>query len=75
MSTVKFFVKQENFHEVFRYISKSRVKYYPIRKHGEFYGTSFQVGYLFELDKNHPIVSFLILKFDLKTLSNELVQL
>jgi hypothetical protein len=66
MSTVKLFVPNSDFSDVCKHVSESGVKYYPIRRHGEMVGSLYRAGYLFEMDKDHPIVSFLILKFDLK---------
>jgi hypothetical protein len=71
MSTVKLFVKSADIYEVLQHVTMSGVKYYPVRRHGEMVGSIYRAGYLVEMDKNHPIVSYLILKFDLKTLSND----
>jgi len=77
MSTVKLFVKRVDYMKVMKYIQESGVKYYPVRRYVHFPngGTSGYGGYKLELQKDHMIVPFLILKFDLITLSNELVQL
>jgi hypothetical protein len=77
MSTVKLFVKRADYMTVMKCIQESGVKYYPVRRYVHFPngGASGFGGYKLELEKDHPIVSFLILKFDLKTLSDELVQL
>ena len=68
MSTVKLFVRHKDFHNVSTDVNKSGVKYYPIRRYNELIGASYRVGYRFEMDKNHPIVSLLLLKYDLKVL-------
>lgn len=62
MNTVKLHVPHGKFKEVYETIRKNGVKYYPIRR--------VMGGHEFEVD-NHPLISFLILKFDLKTLSDE----
>jgi hypothetical protein len=59
MNTVTLFVPHGKFSEVFSAIRNSGVKFYPVNKT---YG-----GWKFELD-NHPIASFLILKYDLNTI-------
>ena len=65
MSTVKFFVKLKDFQSVSKDVNGSGVKYYPIRRYSEMIGASYRVGYAFEMDKDHPIVSFLVLKYGL----------
>ena len=69
MSTVKLFVKLKDFHNVSTDVSNSGVKYYPIRRHSELINHSYTVGYTFEMDKNHPIVTFLVLKYGLAVLN------
>ena len=69
MSTVKLFVPNSDFQDVCKHVSESGVKYYPIRRWSVAI-PKYVAGYLFELNKDHPIVSFLILKFDLKTLND-----
>ena len=64
MSTVKFNVPHNKFKEVFDTIKQSGVKYYPIRR------MFFSGNYMFEID-DHPIVSYLILKYDLNTLNSD----
>ena len=65
MSTVKLFVKLKDFHKVSSDVSKSGVKYYPIRRYSEIVNHSYKVGYVFEMERGHNIVPFLILKYDL----------
>lgn len=60
MSTVKFFVPNGKFLEVYNRLKDCGVKYYPIRR--------VLGGHRFEVE-DHPIVSFLILKYDLNTLN------
>jgi len=60
MSTVKFTVPHGKFQGVFDDIKKSGVRYYPIYRTYN--------GWRFEIDE-HPLVSFLILKYDLNTLN------
>jgi hypothetical protein len=67
MSTVKLFVKSADFNEVFKHITMSGVKYYPVRRWANF-EPLYTSGYKLELEKDHSIVPFLILKFDLKVL-------
>ena len=62
MSTVKLLVPYPKYNEVIEDIKKSGVKYYPTRR--------YWTQYRFELDE-HPIVSYLILKYDLNTLNSE----
>lgn len=69
MSTVKLFVKLKDFHKVSSDVSKSGVKYYPIRRHSEMHGVSYKVGYIFEIERGHPIVTFLVLKYGLTELN------
>lgn len=66
MSTVKFYVKWQDYAQVMKDIEESGVKYYPVRR-SAMNGTA---GYKFEVD-DHPIVSFLILKHDLNTLNSD----
>jgi hypothetical protein len=65
MSTVKLFVPNSDFQDVCKHVSESGVKYYPIRRHGQMVGSLYRAGYLFEMDKDHSIVSFLMLKYGL----------
>ena len=67
MSTVKLFVKSDDFNEVFKYVTMSGVKYYPVRRWSTLVPV-YTFGYKLELEKDHPIVSFLVLRFDLKVL-------
>ena len=63
MSTVKFQVPHTKFKEVYETIKQSGVRYYPIRR------MFFSGGYRFEVD-DHPIVSYLILKYGFNTVDN-----
>ena len=58
MSTVKFYVPNGKFLEVYNKLKDCGVKYYPIRR---VFG-----GHRFEVD-DHPIVSYLILKYELSS--------
>lgn len=73
MNTVKLFVKRADYMTVWKYVRESGVKYYPVRRYVHFPndGNTGYSGYRIELTKDHMIVPFLILKFDLKTLSDE----
>lgn len=59
MNTVKLHVPHGKFMEVYETIRKNGVKYYPIRR--------VTGGHEFEVN-DHPVVSYLILKFDLNTI-------
>lgn len=62
MSTVKLYVKWQDYDQVLKDIEDSGVRYYPIRR----YALGGTAGYRFEVDE-HPIVSYLILKYSLDT--------
>ena len=64
MSTVKLFVKSADFNEVFKHVTMSGVKYYPVRRWSRL-DPSYTSGYKIELDKDHHIVSFLMLRYGL----------
>lgn len=64
MNTVKLYVKWQDYAQVLKDIEDSGVRYYPVRR-SALNGTA---GYRFEVDE-HPIVSLLILKYDLNTLN------
>ncbi len=68
MSTVKLFVKRADYMKAMKHIQESGVKYYPVRRHVHFPdgGTSGYGGYKLELEKDHPIVSFLVLRYGLE---------
>ena len=68
MSTVKLFVKLKDFHSVSVDVNGSGVKYYPIRRYSALVNHSYTVGYSFEMDKDHPIVTLLLLKYNLTVL-------
>lgn len=69
MSTVKFFVATKLLADVMADMMKSRVKYYPVRRaFDNGMGEKFVPGYHVEMDY-HPIVSYLMLKYDLKNLN------
>lgn len=63
MSTVKLFVNNTDFQDVCKHVSESGVKYYPIRRWSVAMPV-YRAGYLFEMDKDHPIVSFIMLTYD-----------
>lgn len=73
MNTVKLFCPQKLLSDVMAYMMKSNVKYWPVQRYLMREGLSnpIGIGYQLEMEKDHPVVSFLILKFDLKTLSDE----
>jgi len=71
MSTVKLFCPRKDLTEVMAYMMKSDVKYYPVRRYFSWDRNFGYGGYRLEMDAGHSIVPFLILKFDLKTLSDE----
>lgn len=58
MNTVKLLVPHTDINKVMNEVRQSGVKYYPIRR---LFGT-----YRIELD-DHPVVSYLVLKYDLNT--------
>ena len=62
MSTVKLLVPYPKYNEVMEDIKKSGVKYYPTRR--------YWTQYRFEMDE-HPIVSYLILKYGLEGVDNK----
>jgi hypothetical protein len=64
MSTVKLFVKADDFTEVFKHVTMSGAKYYPVRRWSRLEPV-YTFGYKIELEKDHPIVSFLILMYEL----------
>ena len=67
MSTVKLFVKADDFTEVFKHVTMSGVKYYPVRRWSTLVPV-YTFGYKIELEKDHPVVTLLLLKYDLKVL-------
>lgn len=73
MNTVKLFCLSKDLSDVMAYMMKANVKYYPVRRSGYMQGPKYDAGYRLEMEKDHPVVSFLILKFDLKTLSDDSV--
>ena len=66
MSTVKLFCPQKLLSDVMADMMKSNVRYWPIRRHLEWANNSGTVGYIVEMEANHPVVSFLVLKHGLK---------
>ena len=73
MNTVKLFCLKKDLSDVMAHIMKSTVKYYPVRRSGYMLDYNYNEGYRLEMDAGHSIVPFLILKFDLKTLSDDSV--
>lgn len=73
MNTVKLFCPSKDLSDVMAYMMKSNVKYYPVRRSGYMQGHKYDAGYRLEMDAEHSIVPFLILKFDLKTLPDDAV--
>ena len=68
MSTVKLFCPQGKLSGVMADIMKSNVKYWPVERYWHKLAIN-KIGYRLELEKDHSIVSFLILKHDLTTLN------
>ena len=70
MSTVKLFCPQGKLADVMADMMKSGVKYWPVRRYFDVESMTDlnKIGYHLEMEKDHPIVPFLILKFDLQTL-------
>ena len=70
MSTVKLFCPHKHLDDVMAYMMKSNVKYWPVQRYfmKESISSPVGIGYRLELEKDHSIVPFLILKFDLQTL-------
>ena len=64
MKTTKIHIPPTDFRQIANAIRQSGVKYYPFRKDSE--------GYTIEFEpQNHPLVSFLILKYDGVRVQNE----
>ena len=70
MNTVKLFCPQKLLPDVMAYMMKSNVKYWPVKRyyHKESMIDAGKIGYQLEMEKDHSIVAFLILKYDLITL-------
>ena len=66
MNTVKLFCKQKMLSDVMADMMKSNVKYWPVRRYSTFDPDTIKLGYMLEMDADHPIVSFLVLKFGLE---------
>ena len=68
MNTVKLFCPQKLLPDVMAYMMKSNVKYWPVERYWMREGLSNPVGigYRLEMEKEHKIVPFLILKYDLE---------
>ena len=71
MNTVKLFCKEQMLAPVMADMMKSNVKYWPVRRHILWANSSGTSGYMLEMDAEHSIVPFLILKYDLKTLNQD----
>ena len=71
MNTVKLFCKEQLLAPVMADMMKSNVKYWPIRRHIDWSNSTGYSGYILEMDAEHSIVPFLILKYDLKTLNQD----
>ena len=71
MNTVKLFCIQKMLSDVMADMMKSNVKYWPVRRHLLWANNSGTSGYILEMDADHSIVPFLILKYDLKTLNQD----
>ena len=71
MNTVKLFCPQKLLPDVMAYMMKSNVKYWPVERywHKDSMFDANKIGYRLEMEKDHSIVPFLILKFDLITLN------
>jgi hypothetical protein len=72
MSTVKLFCPQGKLSGVMAAIMESNVKYWPVERYWHNLNLN-KIGYRLELEKDHPVVSFLILKFELNILSDDYV--
>ena len=70
MSTVKLFCPQKLLPDVMAYMMKSNVKYWPVERyyHKDSMFDSGKIGYRLEMEANHSIVSYLILKYNLSQL-------
>ena len=68
MNTVKLFCKQKQLPDVMADMMKSNVKYWPVQRYylTDSMFNSGSIGYRLEMDADHPIVSFLVLKFGLE---------
>lgn len=73
MSTVKLFCPQKLLPDVMAYMMKSNVKYWPVKRYfmRDSISNPVGIGYQLEMERDHSIVAFLILKFDLKTLYDD----
>jgi hypothetical protein len=71
MNTVKLFCKEQLLAPVMADMMKSNVKYWPIRRYLDWENNRGSMGYKLEMDADHSIVPFLILKYDLKTLNED----
>ena len=71
MNTVKLFCPQKLLPDVMAYMMKSNVKYWPVERywHKDSMFDANKIGYRLEMEKDHSIVAFLILKYDLITLN------
>lgn len=69
MNTVKLFCPQRLLPDVMAYIMKSNVKYWPVERYYHkdsiFAFDVDKIGYKLEMEKEHKIVPFLILKYNL----------
>ena len=72
MNTVKLFCPQKLLPDVMANMMKSNVKYQPVKRyyHTESMFGFGKIGYQLEMEKDHSIVPFLILKYDLNVLSD-----
>jgi hypothetical protein len=67
MSTVKLFCPHKHLADVMAYMMKSNVKYWPVERYWHKLDVN-KIGYRLEMEKDHSIVPFLILKYDLQTI-------
>lgn len=64
MNTVKLFCPKGKLSEVMAHITESNVKYWPVERYWHNVDVN-KIGYRLEMEKDHPIVSFLVLKYSL----------
>jgi len=65
MNTVKLFCPKGKLSEVMAHMMKSNVKYWPVERYWHNVDVN-KIGYRLELEKEHSIVPFLILKYGLE---------
>lgn len=68
-NTIKLFVRHKDYMTVMKQIKENGVKFYPVIRYVRFKHNIGYSGYALELEKNHPIISYLLLKYDVIQLS------